>query len=232
MDEIEIEVLNDLIDDLNRSLTTVVRVAGLNFILIERILNTQGAPLEDETGVIIEHLQRFDLLQQKLEHIKNVNSLIQKDTRSGKPVNSPSDPLIYSLFRLNHLQFEIACADLNKSIEETLNILLLQMKSCISARIQYKLQHYRFFLAKKVMEINSKFTKALELCSNLSALDVISKEKIQTQSYTSEAERLVLDEYLRDPLVKYTNIVKSMRDLSVGVAAVDLFLNDISPSVA
>ena len=223
MTQSEIKLLQNALDELSDSLNELLKLVTYDFDAITQSIKDHtrqsvSGHFEDQIGEIIHELQCGDLFQQKVEHINQIHSWIQKDIQnSGEFSPQPAERFNHSLLRLNHLQFEAASYDLSSSMDRLYQMFLLN-----------KDNRDAFFRHNKainnlVTHVKFRYQFIAGLCKTWNVLNVIPLTAALTKLYSSSSERFVMEFYLGDPLIKPEKIIQALRSMASQSSANDLF---------
>ena len=196
-----IEVANLLDAMLEVVLPDFVRVT---FVLKSLAYDEANDSLNKAYSAIVQELQYYDTLTQKMEHIKTIHQLVLTSvlSKSASPVSGDVSGL--NLIRLNHIQFQVSCFEYLSSVNEIESNLKVLLRNT-DGQMDYTFKYSNLLLSASRF-INQNFQKLEKALSHVSEADLQTKVENVNAIYSMQSERAVLQAYLNKPLLSDRDI--------------------------
>ncbi|HEY0741576.1 MAG TPA: hypothetical protein VGD40_08940 [Chryseosolibacter sp.] len=192
-----------LVTETSNLIDAMLEVVLPDFMRVTNLLKSLNGTLTDEAelkayGYVMQELQYYDTLTQKMEHIKTIHTLVLESLWSGQSASGAKVSGL-SLIRLNHIQFQVACFEYLSSvneIESNLRVLLNESKGSV---------HYSFEYSNLLLSasrfINTNFTVLEKALQEAKDADLQNNVERVSAIYSMESERSVLQAYINKPLL-------------------------------
>jgi hypothetical protein len=177
--------------------------------------------LQQKLPLIVKELQYYDIIHQKLQHIKAVHEWIEHGNESCAKTHDNAD--VTNLVRLNFLQFQLSCYDYTSAV----SMIALSMTSGFST-LQYSptgtlnVFENTTNILDQVDLVNRKLQEAEEFLKELQMVCTHVDVDRLTTLYSMECERAVLLAYLDNPAIQPEEIKQVVRKKSTD-QSIELF---------
>jgi hypothetical protein len=208
-----------LLEEVNGMIETTLLLTrddvGKIMSLLKKIDEVEGN--RDMVSDIVRNLQCFDIFEQRLKHILEINySVPLLDTETNEiPIDSA-----LNIFRLNQLQYEAAWADYIQAIssmkciaEPNTNALPIQVDFASIS-----------FLARAAMHLtNDKFDKVVALTHEWNVAQLALYQQSLQEVYSTEVERRLLSMLCANPFLTIQEIKTVLATMGNNESSIDLF---------
>lgn len=196
--------IEHLLTETSNFIDAMLDVVLPDFTRITNLMKTLSSNGRNESqskayGSVMQELQYYDTLTQKMDHIKKIHAMILESLLSDGSLGTHTQVSGLSLIRLNHIQFQVACFEYLSSVNEietNLRILLNEGPGNSHHRFEYSnllLSASRF--------INKNFSVLEEALQQAAGADLKHKVDRVSAIYSMESERTVMQAYLNKPLL-------------------------------
>jgi hypothetical protein len=206
---LDIDKVRSILDEVNGMIETTLLLTRDDIGKVMTMIKNAGKreASQKTVSVIVERLQNFDIFEQRLRHIVELNVTVP--TLNYDVTDRSAVPIARNIFRLNQLQYEMAWSDYLQAIS--------QLKLTAQAFDVRSLAQFDFastgILTKAAMHLTTdKFEKAILLTSVWNPVRLERYLPHAQRIYSTEKERQVLLRYQENPVV-------TLSDINVGMIA-------------
>lgn len=196
--------LEKLIGETANLIDAMLEVVLPDFERITRVLKSIEFSSENQTltkaySAVVQELQYYDTLTQKMEHIKTIHHFILQSLLSDSSNQLKGDVSGLSLIRLNHIQFQVGCFEYLSSVNEIESNLKILVEGT-GSKAAYVFEYSNLLLSASRF-INKNFTMLEQALAAVREADLQNKVEHVNAIYSMESERTILQAYLNKPLL-------------------------------
>lgn len=169
--------------------------------------NKLNDKLKGRLADIVKELQYYDIIHQKLQHIKCIHDWIDKGITTENSVSSAVE--VTNLIRLNFLQFQLSYFDYTTAVESIKSAISLEMPLHLEDTVLLNIFEECVEIMKGAETVNEKLLQAEKELQGMCEVFVKPNLEKLSSLYSMECERSVLQAYLKDPFIA-PEVIKTM----------------------
>jgi hypothetical protein len=217
---LDIDKVRSLLDEVNGMIETTLLLTHDDIgkvMTLTKGLGKRNAS-QKTMDTIVQHLQNFDIFEQRLRHIVEINDGVPM--LNFDVTDRSNTPLTLNIFRLNQLQYEMAWSDYLQAISQLKHVAqVFDIKSL--AQFDFSSTG---ILTRAAMHLTSdKFGKAIELTSYWNPVDLERYVTRLQRIYSTEKERQVLVLFQGNPVVTANEVSVGLMTDENNSTSIELF---------
>jgi hypothetical protein len=222
-------VLHRLISNANHAIDSMLDVILPDFLEITQIFHERGVSvftstedLDNSYATVVRELQYYDVLQQKMQHIKRIHLMLADNvSKPEKRVRTEGETNIVGL---NHLQFRVSCQECLSSIDTIKSVLQdNEVKQGYVGPDSREVFRFSSMILKYSTNIGTIFQQAEQLVQGYAHADLEQNRLAVESTYSMHSERVVLAAYATRPGVHEAEFLLQERQSPSSSSNIDLF---------